>query len=399
IDEWYEERGNQRRLHGDDIQSWTIPAHEVILDVMTGASAGGMCAAIGSVALREEFDHVRQTNPPAGVPVNRLYQSWVRTIDILKLLGTQDLPDNEGPVRSILDSTPIDRIAETALQPDPARLRRRPWVAPEMTAILTLSNLRGIPYSVAQASGSYEERIAYHADQIQFTVAEQGAADTPTAVAVNYSDPPDSHGWKMLQGAAMATGAFPVMLASRTLVRRNGDYENRQWHIATAESDGAGQCESITKIDPSWGVPDVPATFGNVYADGGVTNNNPFECARRFLTAAAGNENGRNPREPENANAAVISIAPFPGDEPFDLNYDTSEQSELINVLKALLGALVSQSRFQGEELKLTQDENVSSQFAIAPSDDRSPTQPALLCGVFSAFGGFIEEKFRDRDY
>jgi len=64
-----------------------------------------------------------------------------------------------------------------------------------------------------------------------------------------------------------------------------------------------------------------------------------------------------------------------------------------------LIGTLVNQSRFQGENLKLIKDDDVNSRFAIAPSDQPGQTVPALLCGALGAFGGFIDEKFRDRDY
>jgi len=43
VDAWYAVREAQRAQHGDDIETWTIPAHEVLLEVMTGASAAA-CA-------------------------------------------------------------------------------------------------------------------------------------------------------------------------------------------------------------------------------------------------------------------------------------------------------------------------------------------------------------------
>jgi hypothetical protein len=398
LDAWYDARAEQLRLHGGDVQTWTIPAHDVLLEALTGASAGGMCAAISSIALQEEFDHVRQTNPPDNTAVNRLYQSWVRAIDILPLLGTVDLPNNEGPVKSILDSTPIENIAKTALVAAPARRKTRPWVADQLGIVLTLSNLRGIPYSVDKANeGSFEERIDYHADQIRFSIAGSGAASTPTTIGLNYSQPADPN-WETLQTAAMATGAFPIMLASRVIQRTRADYENRLWEISSSEPGNTGESESQEMIKPDW-AGTVTSTFKNVYADGGITNNNPFECARQYLVNAANNPDRHNPRDAMNANAAVISIAPFPGDEPFQAGYDAQKNSELASVASALLGALVSQSRFQGEDLKLTKDENVNSRFAIAPSDDTEPTLPSLLCGALGAFGGFVEEKFRGRDY
>jgi len=398
LDAWYDARADQLRLHGKDVQTWTIPAHDVTLEVLTGASAGGMCAAISAVALQEEFDHVHQTDPPDDAPVNRLYQSWVRTIDILPLLGTADLPNGEGPVKSILDSTPIETIANAALVANPARAKERPWVADPLGIILTLSNLRGTPYSVDKANdGSFEERIAYHADQIRFSIASSDGGRTTATIPLNYSNANDPD-WETLRTAAMATGAFPIMLASRVIQRTRVDYESRLWEISNSEPDKVGACQSEDTITPDWAATVTPS-FNNVYADGGVTNNNPFECARQFLVDAAKNPDGHNPRDAVNANAAVISVAPFPGHQPFDPSYDAQKNSQLASVASALLGTLVNQSRFQGQDLKLTKDDEVNSRFAIAPSDDTAPDLPSLLSGALGAFGGFIDETFRDRDY
>jgi hypothetical protein len=397
LDAWYDERARQLAQFGTDTKLWTVPTHDVVLQVLTGASAGGMCAAISSVALQEEFDHVTTTSPPEGTPVNRLYQSWVQTIDILPLLGAADLPDKQGPVKSLLDSTPIAQIAQQALVTSPGRLKKRTWVEDPLGIILTLSNLRGIPYSVDDSNqGSFEERVAYHADQIRFAIGPSAGASTPTTIALNYSNSADPN-WDVLRTAAMATGAFPVMLAARILTRTRADYENRLWEISNEQPTAAGECESETEILPDWAQTVTP-TFQNVYADGGVTNNNPFECAQQFLVDAA-HARGHNPRAGGEAHAAVITVAPFPGEQPFDPAYDANANSALGQVASALVGTLVNQSRFQGEDLKLIQDPDVYSHFAIAPRDDENPGMPALLSGALGAFGGFIDEKFRDRDY
>jgi len=388
LDEWYAAKAQQ--LPG-------IPTHDVILDVISGASAGGMCSAISSVALQEKFDHIDAPNPTAGLPRNRLYHSWVESIDIMPLLGVADLPNGQGPVKSLLDSTPIETIAHSTLAPIPANAVRRAWIAPQMGVILTLSNLRGVPYSVDEANGgAFEERMAYHADRIVFTVAASGAVDTPTTYALNYSDAANPN-WQTLATAAMATGAFPVMLAARVIERRRADYENRQWNINNQVPDN-GQCQEQQKVQPAWDDKIVPATFENAYVDGGMTNNNPFECARQYLVTAAGND-GHNPREAELANAAVISVAPFPGDENFDPSLKAESQTTIDQVIGGLIGVLVNQARFQGEELILTKDPDVYSRFAISPSDDSAGAKPALLCAALDAFGGFVDQKFRDHDY
>src|SRR5215472_16162674 len=106
LDAWYAER---ERWKDKDPSTWPIPSHDVSLEVLSGASAGGMCAAISALALQEEFDHVKTTPLPENSPVNRLYDCWVKRIDVEPLLGTTDL-QNHPEVRSLLDCTRIEEI-------------------------------------------------------------------------------------------------------------------------------------------------------------------------------------------------------------------------------------------------------------------------------------------------
>src|ERR1035441_10177109 len=97
LDEWYKARARAER----------VPLHDVSIEVISGASAGGMCAAISTVMLREEFDHIDDTEKTG--TNNRFYESWVNQIDIKELLKTDDLK-NGLPVVSLLDSTIIEKI-------------------------------------------------------------------------------------------------------------------------------------------------------------------------------------------------------------------------------------------------------------------------------------------------
>jgi hypothetical protein len=383
LDTWYQLRGAENRA--------AVQTHDVVLEALTGASAGGMCAAISAVALKEEFDHVRNSDP--GEKTNRLYKNWVQTIDIAPLLGTKDL-DRDPVVRSVLDCTPIEEIANAALVANPVRRKDRPWVSENLGLVVTISNLRGIPYTVDQTGNNFEERIGYHADQVEFIVNSSGQSTSQTALVLGYPDQPKEN-WDALRTAAMATGAFPVALRARIVQKKKTYYERKLWRVANSDPSSDGSCSREERVEPAWDHP--PDTFDIVCADGGITNNNPFDCAHDLLVRASGNR-AHVPRAASEADAAVISVAPFPGNEPFGA-YDAEEQSSLINVLKSLLPTLVSQARFQGENLLLTGDPDVHSRFAIAPSDDLAPEKPALLCGVLGAFGGFIDQKFRDRDY
>src|SRR5579864_8186558 len=52
-----------------------VPLHDVSIEVFSGASAGGMCAAIASVMVQGSFDHIRDAN--ATNTNNTFYESWV----------------------------------------------------------------------------------------------------------------------------------------------------------------------------------------------------------------------------------------------------------------------------------------------------------------------------------
>jgi hypothetical protein len=399
LDAWYAEREQWKYK---DPSTWPIPSHDVSLEVLSGASAGGMCAAISAVALQEEFDHVRSIPPPLNAAVNRLYDCWVKRIDVEPLLGTADLEKDPNVVRSLLDCTRIEEIADLALRPQTTRQKTRPWVSKKLALYLTLTSLRGIPYSVDSSNnGSFEERILYYADEISFGFGVNPRDPQETKLALSYPPQP-SDCWDQLGLAAMATGAFPGALAARQLSRKSSYYQNKTWAVSNPDPKAGGECKCQVEqhVPVDSGVTPAPPTIDIVYADGGVTNNNPFECARLHLVQlGGGNVNDHNPRGAETAAAAVVSVAPFPGTVSWAAEYNADSQSLLFRVLQSLIPVFLAQSRFQGESLSLVRDPNVHSRFVIAPSDDVSSSVASLLCGSLGAFGGFIDQKFRERDY
>ncbi len=401
LDAWYAERERWKEKDRDP-SHWPIPSHDVSVEVLSGASAGGMCAAISALALQEEFDHVHTSQPPPDAAVNRLYNCWVRQIDVAPLLGTADLKKSPNIVRSVLDCTRIEEIAASALRPDLTQSKSRLWISKKLALYLTLTNLRGIPYSVDAANnGSFEERILYYADEIAFGFGVNPLDQQETKLALSYPPRP-TDSWDQLSLAAMATGAFPGALAARVLARQSHYYECKTWAVSNPDpqADGVCKCQLEQRIPVDWGIQPVPSEIEIAYVDGGVTNNNPFECARKHLVRLAGGDaNGHNPREAARADAAVLSVAPFPGMASLAKDYNAESQSLLLQALQSLIPVFLAQSRFQGENLSLVRNPNVHSRFVIAPSDDVPPGIPSLLCGSLGAFGGFIDQKFRERDY
>jgi len=377
-----------------------VPEHDVVIEVFSGASAGGMCAAISAVQLQQDFEHIQDVEKSG--TTNRLFESWVNKIDIQQLLKTADLAKNSSVI-SLLDSSIIDEIAEYALAAgDPPNVSR-PYVSRQLNLFLSLTNLRGVPYSLnGEAPGSIEETTFFYGDRIRFeTVASSATpASSRTAHPINLSVPGEAGGWTLLQQAAKATGAFPVFLAPRSLLRKQEEYTPPMWESVT----------SAVSNTPPPTKPNFPMKLSNPFetlnVDGGVTNNDPFNYAHDHLLSLSPAQLA--PTGAEDTDRAVISIAPFPTTEEYPEQYDSAKNSNVFLAVSRLFSALISQSRFFGESLDQIMSGTTFNRFVIAPSDDELAKQyagnpdaqpPALQCASLQAFGGFFEKEFRAHDY
>lgn len=394
LDTWYAARAAQPA----DPAQWVVPAHELRLAVMSGASAGGMCAAISASALCQPFTHVRSIDQGQSGATNALYKAWVEDIDISKLLGKRDLPDSSSQLISVLDSTPIDDIANSAIGVSNPLAAPRPWLLDPLRLILTLTNLNGVPYQVDGEDGGEQTQTLYHADQRDFALSSAGAGGDRSALPLS---PREANNWDRLRQTAKATGAFPLMLAPRYLDRLSGEFNQRRWRISAANPecvDGKCVCSTFDLMPPNWPQShDDAVPFRTLNVDGGVTNNTPFDCAHQVLTELPGGDpGGHNPRDAMHADRAVINVAPFLSTPKFDIK--TVLPSGLLPVLGSLVDTVINQSRIQGENIELSASEAVFSRFTIAPSDPGTPLNP-LASATLSAFGGFLARGFRDHDY
>jgi len=387
LDEWYAAKSAANPA---------VPMHDVSIDTLSGASAGGMCAAIAAVMVQGDFQHIGNPSDPRLVnTTNKFYESWVNRIDIEPLLQTNDLAAGK-PVVSLLDSTIIDQIADYAIAP--VRGSARPYISKSLTLFLTLTNVRGVPFSLhGDAPGSAEEEIAYYADRLQFETVS--TIDQPTGSPLAWPLPigKDGGAWDLLKGAAKATGAFPLFLAPRKLDRLAREYNNSPWEPLSTDHP--------KPAPPSWKLQDN-APFSTLNVDGGVTENDPFELAHDFLAvhnplATIDPDTGDlvNPREAQTANCAVLTVAPFPSSAAYSEPYDFDANSNVLGMLPKLFNVLISQSRFSGETLRAVMCGESFSRFVLAPSDADRPDENALQCGTLGAFGGFLERGFRAHDY
>ena len=391
------------------------PLHEVRLPVLGGASAGGMCAAIAAVFLDTKFPPVRMDTPEAERERNPLYRAWVSKIDIRPMLGDRDAR-NGGDLASLLDCTVLDEIVDELLdrRADPlTRTAHRPWLATPLRAVLTLSNLRGVPYSLGFGNGALRHWMSHHADHVRFAVNLDDAAGAakPPADGIKVGETrldrragrgtPEREGFKAV---ALGTGGFPVALAPRVVNRPPGDYRYRAAFTAT----GPFNEDSVLEPEPAWAAelapawpPPASATYSALCVDGGAMNNEPLDLVRQTL---AGYRNP-SPRPADQACRAVVLIDPFvnPGKPGPD------KEQGLIGSILPLFNALVQNARFKPEDLTLAANPLVGSRFLVAPSRGSAwqakavagtgQAEGAIAAGHLGGFMGFFAKAYREHDY
>lgn len=383
LEEWEKAKSTYRAwLSGPrtDPAPQPVPLHETSIDCFSGASAGGMCAAIASALVERPFEHIRTPGEHAGTS-NTLYAAWVNQINIMGLLRCDNVTT---PLTSILDCQIIDEIAAKALTP--VLLARPPYIAEDLTLLLTLTSARGLPYKLYAEATTAAEQIAYYADRLRFESVPQAGApvSTPDAKPLPLNDMKNG-AWPLLQQAAKATGAFPVFLAPRAIEREASDYTIPGWTPLNEPHP--------KPLRPDW--PDGLKSFENLYVDGGVTDNDPSALAHEYLGSLHPDSDEVTA---DKTQSAVLTVAPFPAQARWATSYDTTAASAIAQILIKLIDAMLAQSRFQGESLGHLVEKNDFSRFVIAPTAKDNPQQP-LQCSTLGAFGGFFARGFREHDF
>ena len=246
------------------------PDAKIYVDVITGASAGGMTAAM--LAQRLMFD-----GPSLGSDDdkdccafnNPLYQAWVEKINIKRLVH---LTKREKPLKwhSLLSSDLIEKIGNEMLVDSmaPGQPLRGPHAAVELDKNgkplpidlgVAITNLNGIDY-LLRIDGNPDDGFNYtrSVDQMLFHVSARDRDNTAM--------------WQRLRGAAVACGAFPAAFRPQELLRRSCEY-------GTPLPDPPALGE-LGKTYVDWG---VPGTQAFAYTDGGVLQNQPLGIAKNFV--------------------------------------------------------------------------------------------------------------------
>ena len=387
----------QIATHATSVQN-AVPLHDVSINAFTGASAGGMCAAIAATMVQGDFGHIR-TGEERGTN-NTFYESWVNTIDISEFLQTADINGGKALV-SLLDCTIIDTIADQAIKP-PTPISKS-YIASDLSLFLMLTNVRGVSYPLyVDGSMSLEEYIAFYGDKLHFQVVPNGGSINMQTAKGLPLDGTGEDKWVLLKDAAKATGAFPIFLAPRKLTRQISDYAIPPWVRI-------GDPRDRDAIPPDFPTP-LPAEWDTLNVDGGLTDNDPMALAEDFLAinngSAVTNAAGRkcNPSTPDTANCSVLTVAPFPATDRYNPDYfsvsdKNPDPTNLFTMLGNLIPVLLSQSRFLGESLGDLTESTSFDRFVIAPSDPARSADKALQSSTLGAFGGFLDRRFRKHDF
>ncbi len=269
----------------------SIPDHDIQIEIISGASAGGMTAAIASLVLQLENKHHVKFLPDVTnretlkeldeiKENNRLFHSWVNLTsdDMLSvLLGVDDIKFVGKPVAA-LNSLFIRQVSERALRVDETdNITRSPFVSEDFNLFVTLTNLEGYQKSLnIDSSGQradlqdYGDFITYdHSDLIMFSFGEN---EDPGTVHIDFNrknDPLNDENIKLLSDAAVATGAFPIGLEYASFARK-AEYINDNFLIKQIHSDAKELVEKDTK-------------YLTTFIDGGLINNEPFELTDCLL--------------------------------------------------------------------------------------------------------------------
>jgi len=293
-------------------------ASRIEIDVITGASAGGMSAAIAAQKLLYDRDSLSRPYD------NALYKAWVERADLSKLLQL----GGDDPDLSILSSNCIRRIADEFIpfSIDPAAISPHPSCARELKIGLALSNLNGIDYSISIYGGGVNESLATGQEKNEAEKLDwHEQCCTGKFVYTRYQDELldsfardsfDPRKWINIREAAIASGAFPFVFRAIELSRQKSYYLAR-------------------------GAASLPSTEDKyAFTDGGVFQNEPLGLAKNLVDQISSPQTNADDRY-------YIFIAPCARTSSMDREPLKASDMNALNMGTALAKAVFNEARFQ----------------------------------------------------
>ncbi len=367
-----------------------IPLHDVEIKLLSGASAGGMTAAILSYSFidgtflnkNKDSNDIISRNynlPNENHLKSKLYTSWVEMADeknfstLDKLLDVSDVKSIM-QMNALLNNNPIDEIAEKALPkniPEIINVNFPKYVSKDLSVFLTVTNLDGLPIEINFGNtSSTKNSFRMHSGMFSYSFSDKVCKhfDYPTELV-------SQQNFRNLIVAAKSTGAFPVGLANQKVRIQNKymyQYKNNLSSKYKIEINDIG----FKGTD-----------YEFIAVDGGVINNEPLGITAKYLNCINKNE----------LTNYLILIDPFPsifigGDNE---KYVEPKKGNVFQVIFGLFKAVRNHSMFKQEDLLegLNMQKN---KYLIYPS---KRGKHFLACGFLGGFSGFFKKEFREHDY
>ena len=366
--------------------------YKVKIEIMSGASAGGITAALAAMSMRQ--NHTPANNENKNGQNNLLYDCWVNMADdgdknntIEKLLALDDLEEEEG-IQSILNSKTLDIIAGKAVKYGAPKTAFPNFMSKELDVVLTVTNLNGLAYNIEFKS--YQEatpaKLTMHSGFYRFRFKEEDEARSEDYFNLNLKD--ESHR-NIIVDAAKASGAFPIGLRARKekfLTKFIKQYS--QSIFPESHKDNISLDEDVLQNE----------TYNFVAVDGGVINNEPYGYTYKNLKEKIDNRAGK-----AEGSYAIIMVDPFPSDGHKAM--ENENKTDIFSILPKLISTLRNQVMFRQEDLLDALSDDNSTRFLIAPirkikiKDKKIPVENPIACGALGGFSGFFDKEFRQHDF
>jgi predicted acylesterase/phospholipase RssA len=354
---------------------------KIYIDVLTGASAGAMTAAMVAQAL--------MYNGPSldGEFTNPLYQAWVEQIS---LMGLVKIKLKEKKWHSLFSSDLIAHIGRTVLIDTMKGSPNKPHPAIEMAngvpdvlrLGMAITNLNGIDYMIP-IFGSVEGGFNYTSsvDDKRFELTAAGITEivgTNKAAAT----------WEEMCGTAIASGAFPVAFRPGAVDHAVEEYGTRLPQVRSTWVQG--------KIYVDWGKWASPRPFA--HSDGGVLQNQPLGVAKDLVDQAVAarairNIQGAHPHR-DSEDRLYVFVAPHAVKSSAEEL--TAGKISIWDEMKALLSVYTRQAMFHDwitaegvnqrvrvldERAEQLADEIIAGNVTIATLQSAAQQLNALLMG------------------
>jgi Patatin-like phospholipase len=367
-----------------------VPDYDVSIEILSGASAGGMTAAIlgysllDNTYLNKKEEELIATNydvPDTATTQSKLYTAWVEMADdkdgstFDKLMDTDDVK-SIAEMNALLNYKPLDTIAQNALPKKFPELVSFPnYISKELSVFLTVTNLEGLPVEIKFGNtGDTRNQFTIHSGFLHYTFNE------PTNSILDYpSEQLTKENYQNLITAAKSTGAFPLGLENQK-VRILNKY-------MTAYSKNLFEKYNIELNEEGFEGKDYEFTA----VDGGLINNEPIGTTAKFL------KNYKS-KTGEVIGNYLLLIDPFPNITNAAKRQVIAPPKNKYNLLEVaikLFVAVRNQSMFKQEDLLESLDMK-NNKYLIYPS---KKGHYFLACGLIGGFCGFLKKAFRKHDY